>query len=681
MASPQRYKAFISYSHQDRKAAEWLHRALESYRPPRGLRCADGGVLAGALKPIFRDRDELSATPDLSEAIRDALDRSDALIILCSPHASASRWVDSEVAHFVAQRGVASVISVIAPGAPTRIPLSEMLPPTLRAALPDGVEPLAVDLREDADGRRLARLKIAAGLLGVSLDQLVQRDARRRLRAMTAVSAAALLVTAGMGAMTVATLKSRQIAREQRDETEALVAYMLGDLREQLEPVGRLDVLDGVSARVLAYYAKADTDRLDDKALAQRAKAQTLLGTIREQRGDLAGAQDAFAQAAATTHTLVERSPNDGERVFDEAQNVFWLAYMEWRRGKTAQAELGFKHYEALAKRLVAINPDRADWRIEVAYAKNNLGTLLFEQGRAEEALAAFRAAFVIFEAERVRAPKDKKRLVDTANSRAWLADSLLATARPLEALAERQAAARLLDDGVAAFPTDKRLLAKSMGTELGLARLEYNVGRLTQAQERSARSMRRLRELEALDPSNKRWREYLVIGELDIVDFTTWSQDVAKAQGARSAAAKSLARLRGEEQGAIWRADLEGRLERQGIVLALRAGDEVKAERLAKGLLRSLKSAPTGQDAAVDRSDLLGFAQLAAGEPSAAIATLSPRQGSLTPTSLDVLARAYLAAGRKPEALRIARMLSKQGFAHPGFVAFWADSLSGGNI
>jgi hypothetical protein len=238
-----------------------------------------------------------------------------------------------------------------------------------------------------------------------------------------------------------------------------------------------------------------------------------------------------------------------------------------------------------------------------------------------------------------------------------------------------------LLDDGVAAFPTDKRLLAKSVGTELGLARLEFNVGRLTQARDRSARSMRRLRELAALDPSNKRWREYQVIGELDIVDFTTWSEDAEKAQQARSAASRSLARFRGEEQGAIWRADFEGRLERQGIVLALRAGDEAKAVRLAKGLLQSLKSAPTGQDAAVDRSDLLGFAQLAAGEPSAAIATLSPRQGSLTPTSLDVLARAYLAAGRKPEALRIARMLSKQGYAHPGFVAFWADSLSGGNV
>jgi len=32
-----KYKAFISYSHQDKKWGDWLHRALETYRVPKGL--------------------------------------------------------------------------------------------------------------------------------------------------------------------------------------------------------------------------------------------------------------------------------------------------------------------------------------------------------------------------------------------------------------------------------------------------------------------------------------------------------------------------------------------------------------------------------------------------------------------------------------------------------------------
>ena len=33
----QRYSAFISYSHADTAVARWLHRALETYRLPKGL--------------------------------------------------------------------------------------------------------------------------------------------------------------------------------------------------------------------------------------------------------------------------------------------------------------------------------------------------------------------------------------------------------------------------------------------------------------------------------------------------------------------------------------------------------------------------------------------------------------------------------------------------------------------
>lgn len=681
MNSRQRYKAFISYSHHDRKAAEWLHRALESYRAPPGLQTGRGVASGSALKPIFRDRDELSAAADLSEAIRDALDRSDALIVLCSRHAAASRWVDKEVAHFLTQGGADKVISVIAPDAPEDLSLMELLPPALRAALPPGVEPLAVDLRQDADGLRLAKLKIAARLMGVNLDRLVQRDARRRLRLMTAFSGVALAVTLGMGAMTVVTLNSRQIAREQRDETEALVAYMLGDLREQLEPVGRLDLLDGVSAKVLAYYAKAQSDRLDDKALAQRAKAQTLLGTIREQRGDLAGAQDAFAQAAATTHALVQRSPNDGDRVFDEAQNVYWLAYMEWRRGRVEQAELGFKRYAELAQRLVAIDPNRADWRIEVAYARSNLGTLLFEEGRAEEALAAFRAALGVFEAERLNAPGDKQRLTDAANARAWVADSLLLMAKPREAFIERKAAADLLEKGVAAFPKDQRLAAKSVATQLGLARLELDLGRLDDARSRLAVGTKRLRELAALDPTNSRWREYVLIGELDSIDLALWSGSPTEARVRHAAATASLARSRADAQEAAWRADLDGRLARQAIALALNAGDANAAKSLAKGLIEQLESSKADPDAAVTRSDLLGFGQFVSGAPDAAIKTLSPRRKSLPPASLDILARAHLAVGRREDAEGIVRDLRRQGYAHPGFVAFWRESPAGGDL
>ena len=85
------YKAFISYSSADRPQADRLHKALESYRVPKGLvgRPTANGPVPARLIPIFRDRDELPSSPDLQVSIRNALERSEHLIVLCSPHAVA----------------------------------------------------------------------------------------------------------------------------------------------------------------------------------------------------------------------------------------------------------------------------------------------------------------------------------------------------------------------------------------------------------------------------------------------------------------------------------------------------------------------------------------------------------------------------------------------------------------
>jgi tetratricopeptide (TPR) repeat protein len=677
MDSRQRYKAFISYSHRDRKAAQWLHRALETYRPPRLLSKGGVGLSGASLRPIFRDRDELSASLDLNGAIRTALEQSDALIVLCSEASAASRWVDQEVEYFLRGAPPERIICVITPEVGANTDLAAILPPSLRAALPPGLEPLAVDLRRDGDGRRLARLKIAARLLGVSLDQLVQRDARRRLQVMAAFTTAAVVLAIVMAAMTVMTLKSRQIARQQRDETEALVAFMLGDLRQQLEPVGRLDVLDSVSAKVLAYYAKAQTDRLDDKALGQRAKAQTLLGTIREQRGDLAGAEHAFSQAAATTHTLVERNPQNGDYVFDEAQNVYWLAYMQWRRDEVAGAERGFRRYGELADRLVALDPSRSDWRIEVAYAQNNLGALFYEQGRPADALAAFRVASTVFKTQLVQSPDDQALRQGLANSRAWAADCLLRMGRPREALADREASVSLFEDALAARPNDKPLVAKAVGAQLALARLELDIGRPDSASERLEDSLKRLRSLAALDPTNARWREYLATGLMDAADVALWSGRPALAEAVHAEAAKIVNDRREGAKVEPWSDKLDGRLYQQAVTLARQAGRSEKARLLAETLSAQMKTVDWRKD--IGSAGLYGGAEWAAGRPASAVDILWPRRATLSPGAKDFLARSLAAVGRKSDADAIVRDLTKQGYAHPGFLAFWRDSLSGG--
>lgn len=122
MTADSRYRAFISYSHADHARARRLHRALENYRVPRRLvgQSTRKGPVPRRLAPIFRDRDDLSASGDLSASVREALARSDTLIVICSPDAAQSRWVDQEVRAFRELNPEGDVLAAILSASPTR---------------------------------------------------------------------------------------------------------------------------------------------------------------------------------------------------------------------------------------------------------------------------------------------------------------------------------------------------------------------------------------------------------------------------------------------------------------------------------------------------------------------------------------------------------------------------------
>ncbi len=190
-SSPARYRAFISYSHADERTAARLHRRLESYRLPPNLRQAPGHVVRYPLRPVFRDRDELATSSSLGEAILAALRESAVLVVICSPKAVTSRWVNEEIRTFRKLHPDRPVFAFVARGEPGDDPRTKPASAALPLMLllqdvdqPDGPlgEPLAADARSAGDGFNLAFLKLAAGLLGVPFDQLRRREARRRQR-------------------------------------------------------------------------------------------------------------------------------------------------------------------------------------------------------------------------------------------------------------------------------------------------------------------------------------------------------------------------------------------------------------------------------------------------------------------------------------------------------------------
>jgi hypothetical protein len=216
--SNARYWAFISYSSKDRKWGEWLRRRLENYKIPNDLQghmFADGTVLGKYLRPIFRDRDELPGSDSLSEKIEAALEASRYLVVLCSPSAAKSKWVDKEIADFQSMGKSKNIRALILRGEPNSgNPETECLPPSLRLPL----DPIAGDLRKEGDGKERGFLKILAGIAELDFDTVYRRHERaaKRVRAVWLTISSILIFI--FAALAVVAWNQSRIAAQQRDE-------------------------------------------------------------------------------------------------------------------------------------------------------------------------------------------------------------------------------------------------------------------------------------------------------------------------------------------------------------------------------------------------------------------------------------------------------------------------------
>jgi tetratricopeptide (TPR) repeat protein len=215
-----RYSAFISYSHKDRAWAAWLHRELERYRLPKALvgRSGPWGPLDRRLLPVFQDREELAASSNLADSVRESLGEASSLVVICSTNAARSRWVNEEIRTFQALGRGNRIHCLLVPEADDPdgppVPETDTFPPALKVL---GSEPLAADARKSGDGKRNAFLKLVAGITDVRFDELRQREQARRQKRLLTLAAAASIGFLLMTALAAAALVSRKEALHERD--------------------------------------------------------------------------------------------------------------------------------------------------------------------------------------------------------------------------------------------------------------------------------------------------------------------------------------------------------------------------------------------------------------------------------------------------------------------------------
>ncbi|MDP5277948.1 toll/interleukin-1 receptor domain-containing protein [Sphingomonas sp. DG1-23] len=424
------FRAFISYSHADGRIARNLQRRLETYRVPRRLadRVAPLGKTRGAVGPLFRDREDLPASVDLSEAVKQAIARSRTLIVLCSPAAAQSPWVAREIALFRSIHPDRKILAALIAGAP-----SEAFPPALFV---DGTEPVAADFRRSGDGSRLAFLKLVAGMLELPLDALIQRDAHRRQRRVTAVTVAALAVVLVLAAMTILAISERREAERRRADAEGLVEFMLSDLRPRLEGVGRLEIMREVNRRAIGYYEdQGDPESLPDDSLERRARVIGAMGQDDENGGHLDLAEARYQILHRTTEALLAKHPGDPARTLAHARSVNRLALLALTRGRLAEGDARFHQVQQMLGSIAAWGHTRPEWLRLSAFAHGNRCATMLKRGvRGSGILVDCQAAVAFTEQLATMPPADPSAFYDLVFHYLWLARAQFAAGRPVSA-------------------------------------------------------------------------------------------------------------------------------------------------------------------------------------------------------------------------------------------------------
>lgn len=509
-----RYRGFISYSHADIRSAEWLFRKLQSYRLPSRVAAKDKRRLGS----FFLDRETLAAASDLTDALKEGLAQSEALIVLCSKEAAASKWVNQEIDAFRQARPDGKIITVLAESLTPSAEDKTSFPTRL---LENNQEPLAADISGRGFDRQLGFLKLVAALTEIPLDDLLQRDAQRRNRRVTAVTVASALIAITMTALAGAALTAREEARAQRAEAEDLVDFMLGDLRDRLEPVGRLDVLDGVATRSLEYFSQYDDSELSCDQAHSKATAMQLAARVGIRTAPDLETIEKAAETKKLTDRILSHCGENFELLLIAAASEFYIgdAWLNYLRAKQVadnkrlapedlqKVESHFTAYYKMALSLFERNPDDSTARQELAYAFDNLAAAAYYAGDFNRALELSQSANPIFRQLSENNPSDPQKLADLLDNMSWLSAYLVELDRLHAAEQLRLQQLGMFEVGLRNHPNNWSLKRRRLSAEIRLLELYIAQAKLEEASQQYTIAEQYLAELISFDLENTELR------------------------------------------------------------------------------------------------------------------------------------------------------------------------------
>jgi eukaryotic-like serine/threonine-protein kinase len=505
---------------------------------------------------------------------------------------------------------------------------------------------------------------------------------RRHRVVVTFAAVLALLLVGFAGAMAVQAdrvTRARDLAVVRQVQAEGLIDFMLTDLRAKLEPVGRLDLLSDVGDQALAYFAALPEDQFSDDELLSRSQALAQIGQVRLDGGEAAAAIAPLRESLRLATALNDRVPDDERRLYQLSQSHFWVGFAAWRAGDLDAAEGEFLSYRDIARRLVELEPENPDYRLELGYAYSNLGSVLEARGDLSGAVRAYAETLAVKE-ELVRREPSRinwvGELAETHNTLgvAYRKQGSYDLARAAHLREQELKRAALEIDPTHAYWRSRLAVAYVFTANVDLV-----AGRPESALDNYRQAEATADSLVAHDPANVGWGRLGAVAQRQIgASLAIIGQPGPALESLREADRRfrDLARL--DPDAFDWELELGlvGTTRARALLEVGDPGSALREVERAAGHLEAARGRGYSAQLARVENDLLGaHARDGLGRADEARAGYlgvldqlgSLAEGSPTTAELDpLLAQAYLGLGRTGDAAGLLDVLDGRGYRHP---------------
>jgi len=441
-------------------------------------------------------------------------------------------------------------------------------------------------------------------------------------------------------------------------------------------PIGKLDTLDGVGERVLAYYHRQPISDLSDAALSQRSQALSLMAEVATQRGNTEGALRLYREAMAGTAEAIRRKPDDPQRLFEHAQNVFYVGEIAYGRGQLDEAAAQFGEYKRLADQMVTLDSNNMKWRMEVQNALTNLGSVRLAQRRFPESAALSEQALGTIQALTTADPNNREYRQSLAECLAWSADAESYAGHIDRAVALRERHVALLT-ALLSQTGDVGYRQRLVPAERKLGFLYAIRGQTDLAAQHMRAAVAQGDQLTPIEPSNSKWLESSALAKyyLAYVLAITGKADEASEQNESFCA--TVSRLIAKDPSlADWRIDYRECWIMRGYIARAKGAnaDAANAAEQALRIGKSFKSTDPATDAfALARAyRLLGDARKGLGDSAGAATAWNAAFQALPRVPAERLNETQEHAiilqriGRTAEAQQLNQRLSAMGYRLP---------------